>query len=77
VVLGSEDATFTASIHPDDQAAISLEVTGSTACPSRFAPLHTVDLASLVERAILNRTLDPVFADSLAMAKTIIERHVA
>jgi len=77
VVLGSEDATFSASIHPDDQAAINLDVTGSTACPSRFAPLHTVDLASLVERAILNRTLDPVFADSLAMAKTIIERHVA
>ena len=77
VVLASERATFSASIHPDDQGAISLEVTGSTACPSRFAPLHTVDLASLVERAILTRTLDPVFAESLAMAKQIIERHVA
>ncbi|HTX03143.1 MAG TPA: glucose-6-phosphate dehydrogenase assembly protein OpcA [Candidatus Acidoferrales bacterium] len=77
VVLGSEKATFSASIHPSDQGAIALEVTGSTACPSRFAPLHTVDLASLVERAILTRTLDPVFAESLAMAKHLIERHVA
>jgi len=77
VVLASERATFKASIHPDDQGAIALEVTGSTACPSRFAPLHTVDLASLVERAILTRTLDPVFAESLAMARQIIERHVA
>lgn len=75
VVLTSQDATFSASVHPDDQGAICLDVTGSNACPSRCAPLHTVDLASLVERAILTRTRDQVFADSLAMAKTIIERH--
>jgi len=76
VVLSSEHASFTAAVHPEDQNAICLDVTGSTACPSRFAPLHTVDLASLVERAILARTRDPVFIESLAMAKAIIERHV-
>jgi glucose-6-phosphate dehydrogenase assembly protein OpcA len=77
VVLASENASFSASVHPEDPTTISLEVTGSTACPSRFAPLHTVDLASLVERAILTRTRDAVFADSLAIAKQIIERHLA
>jgi glucose-6-phosphate dehydrogenase assembly protein OpcA len=76
VVLASENASFSASVHPEDQNAICLDVTGSTACPSRCAPLHTVDLASLVERAILARTRDPVYIESLAMAKDIIERHV-
>jgi hypothetical protein len=64
-------------VHPQDQAAICLDVTGSTACPSRCAPLHTVDLASLVERAILGRARDEVFVETLTMAKHIIERHVA
>jgi glucose-6-phosphate dehydrogenase assembly protein OpcA len=77
ISLASENATFTASVHPDDPNAICLDVTGSTACPSRCAPLHTVDLASLVERAILARTRDSVFLESLAMAKAILERHVA
>jgi glucose-6-phosphate dehydrogenase assembly protein OpcA len=77
VSLASDNATFTASVHPQDQNAICLDVTGSTACPSRCAPLHTVDLASLVERAILAHTRDPVFLESLAMAKAILERHVA
>jgi glucose-6-phosphate dehydrogenase assembly protein OpcA len=77
VVLASEHASFSASVHPQDQAAICLDVTGSTACPSRCAPLHTVDLASLVERAILGRARDEVFVETLTMAKHIIERHVA
>ncbi len=77
VVLASERASFTASVHPQDQSAICLDVTGFTACPSRCAPLHTVDLASLVERAILGRARDEVFMESLSMAKLIIERHVA
>lgn len=77
VVLASENASFSASVDPQDQSAICLDVTGSTACPSRWAPLHTVDLASLVERAIFARTRDSVFVESLAMAKAIIERHVA
>ena len=77
VVLATEHASFCASVHPQDQDAICLDVTGSAACPSRCAPLHTVDLASLVERAILARTRDEVFIESLTMAKHIIERHVA
>jgi glucose-6-phosphate dehydrogenase assembly protein OpcA len=77
IVLASENASFSASIHPQDQAAICLEVSGATACASRCTPLHTVDLASLVERAILIRKQDRVFAESLAMANDIIERHVA
>ena len=77
IVLASQHATFSASVYPNDAGAVCLEVTGSTACPTRCAPLHTVDLASLVERAILTRTQDPVFMESLAMAKRIIERHVS
>jgi glucose-6-phosphate dehydrogenase assembly protein OpcA len=77
IVLASQNATFSASIHPQDQGAICLDVTGATECSSRCAPLHTVDLASLVERAILIRKRDRVFAESLTMAEAIIERHVA
>ncbi|HEX8805662.1 MAG TPA: glucose-6-phosphate dehydrogenase assembly protein OpcA [Candidatus Aquilonibacter sp.] len=74
IVLASENATFSASIHPQDESAICLEVTGATGCPSRCAPLHTVDLASLVERAILARKRDQLFVESLSMAKDIIEK---
>ncbi|HTX58011.1 MAG TPA: glucose-6-phosphate dehydrogenase assembly protein OpcA [Candidatus Acidoferrales bacterium] len=75
VVLSSQHATFTASVHPQDQSAICLDVSGSVACAPRCAPMHTVDLASLVERAILSRGRDQIFIESLAMAKQIIERR--
>jgi glucose-6-phosphate dehydrogenase assembly protein OpcA len=77
VTLGSTGASFSASIHPDDPNAVVLETTGSATATTRYAPLHTVDLASLVERAILTHGFDPVFNESLTMAKHIIEKRIA
>lgn len=76
VVLRSDRVTFTASVHPRDEAAICLDVAGATACASRCAPLHTMDLASLIERAILSHSRDEVFIESLTMAKHIIEHNL-
>ena len=76
IALASEHATFTASVIPDDQNAIALDVTGPSPS-SRFAPLHTVDLASLVERAILTTTRDDVFMDALSMTKAMMEKRSA
>jgi len=75
VVLASEHATFSAAVQANDLNAICLDVTGTTTCGSRCTPVHTVDLASLVERAILSRTRDEVFIESLTMAKHIIDRQ--
>jgi glucose-6-phosphate dehydrogenase assembly protein OpcA len=77
VVLASDQATFTASVHTDDVNAISLESGGSAQCAPRCAPFHTVDLASLVERAILSRSRDEAFVESLTMARHIIERQLS
>ena len=77
VVLASPGATFTASVATGDSNSIGLCVTGTSTCGDRVTPVHTVDLASLVERAILSRTRDEVFIESLNMAKHIIERQVA
>jgi glucose-6-phosphate dehydrogenase assembly protein OpcA len=75
VVLRSDGVTFTASVHPTDAGTICLDVSGPTGCGSRCTPLHTMDLASLIERAILNRSHDQVFIESLAMARAIIDRQ--
>ncbi|HUA07729.1 MAG TPA: glucose-6-phosphate dehydrogenase assembly protein OpcA [Candidatus Acidoferrales bacterium] len=76
IALASERAAFSASVIPQDENAIALEVTGPSPS-SRFAPLHTVDLASLVERAILTSTRDGVFTDALTMARAIMEKRSA
>ncbi len=51
-----------------DAAAVSLEVSGTKERPARVAPLHDVDVASLLERAILHEQCDPVFRESLDVA---------
>jgi glucose-6-phosphate dehydrogenase assembly protein OpcA len=76
VVLKSKDVVFTAEVHPDDPDAVCLEVSGAKTRKQRCTPLHTMDIASLIERAILRNTVDEVFEQSLTMAKLIIERKV-
>lgn len=77
VILTSAGARFSARVHAEDPNAVLLSIEGTVTAPERSAPLHTVDLASLVERAILMRGRDHVFIESLAMARAIIERRVA
>jgi glucose-6-phosphate dehydrogenase assembly protein OpcA len=70
-------STYRATVHDDDQETICLEVEGPHARPRRCTPLHGVDLASLVERAILTTARDAVFIESLATASHILERNTA
>ncbi len=75
IVLKSHDVTFSASVHPDDEGAVCLEVTGAKRRERRCAPLHTMDIASLIERAILHTTRDDVYVETLAVAKDLLERR--
>jgi len=75
IALATPNATFIAEVHPNDDAAICLRVEGKLAQDERCAPMHSVDIASLVERAILTTGRDEVFIESLAMAKHILERQ--
>ena len=77
VVLKSAKSSYIAEVHPQDDAAICLRVEGAHARDERCAPMHSVDIASLVERAILVTGRDEVFIESLAMAKHIMERQTA
>ncbi|HET9029584.1 MAG TPA: glucose-6-phosphate dehydrogenase assembly protein OpcA [Candidatus Aquilonibacter sp.] len=77
VELRSKDVVFSACVHPDDPDAVCLEVTGAKSRKERCAPLHTMDIASLIERAILRSSVDDIFEQSLALAKLIIERKVS
>ncbi|HEY5348118.1 MAG TPA: OpcA/G6PD domain-containing protein [Candidatus Lustribacter sp.] len=77
IVLSSPSARFTACVHPDDPATICLDVEHAGGTTTRCAPLHTVDLASLVERAILHRGPDDVFVESLMMARRILDKQAA
>ncbi len=74
VILKSKDVTFSAAVLESDPDAVCLEVTGAKRRTVRCAPLHTMDIASLIERAILTNAQDDIFMQSLAMAKLIIER---
>lgn len=75
IALTTPNATFCAEVHPQDDATINLHVDGAHARGERCAPMHSVDIASLVERAILATGRDEVFIESLAMAKHIMERQ--
>jgi len=74
VALLTEHCTYAATVHSKDDNVICLAVGEE---PLRYAPLHTVDLASLVERAILSRTHDRIFLASLAAARRIIDERTA
>lgn len=72
VTLESKDTRFEAGLCEKDSGAVWLEVSGKKQRPDRVAPLHDIDIASLIERAILHEQSDPVFFDSLAMAGKLL-----
>ncbi len=72
VVLESHSTRFSAELCNGDSSAVSLRVTGAKQRPSRVAPLHDVDTASLLERAILREQADPVFCDALDVAGCLL-----
>ncbi len=68
VTLESQATHFRAELCGPDSTAVSLEVSGAKRRAPRVAPLHDVDIASLLERAILRDQADPVFRDALDVA---------
>lgn len=77
VVLKSKNVTFTAAVLENDPDAVCLEVTGAKQRATRCTPLHTMDIASLIERAILTKAPDEIFMQSLAMAQLILDRKMS
>ncbi len=74
VALKSPNVSYSASVHDSDDSAVTLLITGAHSRGERHAPLHTLDIASLVERAILINHRDEVFIETLAMVKAMLER---
>ncbi len=73
IVLTSANARYSAAVHPEDPNAISLQIERPPERIVRYAPLHSLDIASLVERAILMAHRDDVFAASLHAASHLID----
>lgn len=71
VVLHSARAEFRAETLPDDPEGVCLDVRGELQRPQRCAPLHSLDIATLVERGILTSTRDAVFEETLQCVKRI------
>ena len=76
VILRSRNCVFEARLDEDSPDLVCLTVTGNTNLKKRCAPLHDVDLVSLVEQAMFLPRKDPVFIDSLEMARAILDRAV-
>jgi glucose-6-phosphate dehydrogenase assembly protein OpcA len=72
VSLASETTTFTAEVFDEDPDVVCLQTTGANAQDRRCEPLRGIDIASLVERAILQKR-DPVFRETLTMTKDIVD----
>lgn len=75
VVLRSPFTTFGAQVFENDPNAVCIEVSGAKSRPRRCAPLFGLDIASLVERAILARQRDQVYLEALTLTKQIIDRQ--
>lgn len=72
ITLESHGTRFQAALCNADKGAVALEVTGAKRRPPRVAPLHDVDIASLLERAILHQQSEPVFREALAVAGKLL-----
>ncbi len=72
VTLHSSKGRFVAEVGHEDPDAIILETTIGGTGRRRCGPLGGVDIASLVERAILEGEGDRVFRDALAVATQLL-----
>jgi glucose-6-phosphate dehydrogenase assembly protein OpcA len=75
VALHSSQTHFVAEIDNEEAEAIMLTVSGANTHPTRVRPINNIDLATLVERAILTGHADRVFAESLLAAGNILEHR--
>jgi glucose-6-phosphate dehydrogenase assembly protein OpcA len=75
VALASSQTQFTAEVDGEAAEAIVLTVGGAQHHPSRCRPINNIDIATLVERAILTGHSDRVFVESLLAAGEILARR--
>lgn len=75
IALASSTTSFVAEIDDERAEAIMLSVTGEKTHPGRARPINNIDLAALVERAILTGHTDRVFQESLLAAGELIEKR--
>jgi glucose-6-phosphate dehydrogenase assembly protein OpcA len=75
VALHSSGTQFVAEIDDENAGAIVLTVTGTKPHATRCHPITNIDIATLVERAILTGHDDRVFRDSLLAAGDILSRR--
>jgi glucose-6-phosphate dehydrogenase assembly protein OpcA len=77
IALSSTQTQFVAEIDGENADAIVLRVTGEKPHPTRCRPINNIDIATLVERAILTGHSDRVFVESLIAAGEILQRRKA
>ncbi|HEY8314745.1 MAG TPA: glucose-6-phosphate dehydrogenase assembly protein OpcA [Candidatus Baltobacteraceae bacterium] len=75
IALESGHSTFTAELQKDSPDLVCLRVEGKKARPQRCAPLHDIDVVSLIEEAILVPDGGNLFRESLATARALLEER--
>jgi 6-phosphogluconolactonase len=77
VVLETGRLSFVAEIVREDPSVAHLAIRGLPRSAERFVPLRGLDIASLVERAILSSHQDEMFRDALDAVKRILEQRAS
>ncbi len=72
VRLETQKSVYTAELAQDDGRVVALRIEGARARPDRIVPLQSVDNASLIERAILERSTNEIFETSLRMVGRLL-----
>jgi glucose-6-phosphate dehydrogenase assembly protein OpcA len=73
ITLQSQHSTFGVSVDPQAEDLLCLTVEGQKQRPKRCAPLHDVDMITLIERAIFEQASAQVYADTLQMLGRLLE----
>ncbi|MEO9264081.1 MAG: glucose-6-phosphate dehydrogenase assembly protein OpcA [Candidatus Baltobacteraceae bacterium] len=73
VALMTDSTTYTARVFDEDPNVARVEVTGTHPQRPRCIPLHDLDVASLIGRAILQTRRDPVFHETLTLTKRLLD----
>lgn len=71
ICLDSETSWYHGEL-TDDEAVVKVWVEGEYAGEARLVPLHAIDNASLLERAVLEPGVDEVFETALVSAGTLL-----
>lgn len=74
VILRTGDTEFGARLDAKCSELVCLSVSGKHRRDERCAPLHDVDLATLVEQAMLAPSADPLYVETLSMVRALFDR---